>query len=91
MVFQSLTERWPRKERKKEMKERRKKKMETLWLMLILCDTNYAMKERPDIKWPGNTLKILHWTFIWYKLGLNTLSCYGDRAAENVPKINLNC
>ena len=24
-------------------------------------------------------------------MGLNTLSCYGDRAPETLPKINLNC
>ena len=36
-------------------------------------------------------LKILPWTFIWLKLGLNILSHYGDRTPETLPKINLNC
>ena len=68
-VFQSLIERWPGKERRNMT--------ETLWLMLTLCNTNYAMKERPDVKWPGNNLRIFPWAFTWYELGLNTLSRYG--------------
>ena len=60
---------------------------ETVRWMLTLCDACYTMKEPPDIKWPGNYLEIFPWTFIWHKWGLNTLSRYGDRAPETLPKI----
>ena len=49
------------------------------------------MKEQPDVKVTGNNLKIYPQTFIWHKLGINTLSHYGDRALETLPQINLNC
>ena len=32
------------------MMARKRKKTKTLLLMLALCDANYAMKERPDVK-----------------------------------------
>ena len=40
-VFQSLTEWWPGKERKKIR--------EPIWQTLTLCDSNYTMKERLDV------------------------------------------
>ena len=49
------------------------------------------MKKRSDVKVTTYNLKIFPWTFIWHKLGLNTFSHYRDRAAETLPKINLNC
>ena len=56
----------------------RKKEERTLgqrvWRTLTLCDANYAMKEQPDVNVITHTLKIFLWTFIWHKLGLNTLS-----------------
>ena len=64
---------------------------ETVWWTLTLCDANYTMKERSDVKWPTHNLKIFPWTFIWHKLGLNTLSRYRDRATETFPKINAYC
>ena len=64
---------------------------ETVWLMLTFFDTSYAMKKWSDVKVTIHNLKIFPWTFIWHKLDLNTLSRYRDRAAETLPKINLNC
>ena len=58
---------------------------------MTLCDGNYAMKERSDVKVNTHTLKIFPWSFIWHKLSLNTLSCYRDRAVETWNKINENC
>ena len=49
----------------------------------ILPFNNWDMAEMWFRKFP--------WTFIWHKLGLNTLSHYRDRAAETLPKINPNC
>ena len=59
--------------------------------MLTLCDANYAMKKSSDIKVTTHDFKFFPRTFIWHKLGLNTLSRYRDRAAETSPKINPNC
>ena len=53
--------------------------------MLTLCDANYEMKERPDVKVTGNNVKICPRTGVWHELGLNTLSRYGDRAPETLP------
>ena len=72
-------------------KEERRTLGETVWRTLTLCDANYTMKERSDVKVTPYDLKIFPWTFIWHKLGLNTLSRYRDRAAESLPKINANC
>ena len=57
--------------------------------MLTLCDTNYTMKEWLDEKWLDPNLKIFPWTAIWHKFGLNTLSCYGDRAPVTLLQIGL--
>ena len=49
---------------------RRKKEermTQTLWHRLTLCDTNYAMKEQPDVK-VTNNLKIFPRTFNWHVL-----------------------
>ena len=64
---------------------------ETIWRTLTLCDANYTMKERSDVKVTTHDLKIFLWTFFWHKFGLNTLSRYRDRASESLPKINANC
>ena len=70
---------------------RRSTSGETVWRTLTLCDANYTMKERSDVKVTIHDLKIFPWTFSWYKLRLNTLSHYRDSAAETLPKISANC
>ena len=52
-----------------------------------LCDANYAMKERSDVKVTNTLFEDLFLNFIWHKLGLNTLSRYRDRATDTSPKI----
>ena len=41
--------------------------------MLTLCDANYAMKKRPDVKVSRQSFEDLSLTFIWHTLGLNAL------------------
>ena len=38
-------------------KEERRTLGETVWWTLTLCDANYTMKERSDVKWPRHDLK----------------------------------
>ena len=64
---------------------------QTIWRTMTLCDANYAMKEQLHLIVTCNNLTILPWIFIWYKLGLNTLSHYGDRAPVTLRQIGINC
>ena len=78
MAEQSLIEMWPANRKKEE-----KLKEKHLSPVLTCCDANLAMKgqhksDLPELK-------------IWYKLFLNTLSRYGDRAPVTLPKIGIKC
>ena len=55
--------------------------------MFTLCDANYGMKERSDVKVTNTSFEDLSLNFHLPWVGSHTLSRYRDRAAETLPKI----